>query len=75
MAVPFAGHNRSVIFRRTVTVPWDDLDDQSCGDDSRPDWTTLVVTGPTRRPGARGHSTLEWTVTVQCRPVEEQTVA
>ena len=51
-----------------MTVPWDDLDDRSCGEGGRPDWTTLVVTGPTRRLGARGHATLEWTVTVQCRP-------
>ena len=54
-----------------MTVPWDDLDDQSCGDGGRPDWTTLVVTGPTRKTGLRGYTTLEWTVTVQCRPVEE----
>jgi hypothetical protein len=60
------------MFRRTVTVPWDDLDDQSCGEGARPDWDTLVVCGPTRRSAPRGHATLEWTVTVQCRPEEDQ---
>jgi hypothetical protein len=60
-----------MMFRRTVTVPWDDLDDRFCGDEGRPDWTTLIVTGPTRRAGLRGTATLEWTVTVQCRPADQ----
>ena len=59
-----------MIFRRTIAVPWDDLDVQACADDGQPDWTTLTVTGPTKRRGLRGHTTLEWTVTVQCRPTD-----
>jgi hypothetical protein len=62
-------HRPVVIFTRTVRVPWDDLDEQSCGDDGAPDWTTLIVTGPTRRRDAHGNVSLEWTVTAQCRPV------
>jgi hypothetical protein len=61
-------HRRPVIFTRTVSVPWDDLDEQGCADDGAPDWTTLIVTGPTRRRDALGHVSLEWTVTAQCRP-------
>jgi hypothetical protein len=64
-----AGHLRPVIFTRTVSVPWDDLDEQGCAEDGAPDWTTLIVTGPTRRRGPRGQVSLEWTVTAQCRPV------
>ena len=61
-------HRRAVIFTRTVRVPWDDLDEQGCGDDGAPDWTTLIVTGPTRRRDAYGNVSLVWTVTAQCRP-------
>jgi hypothetical protein len=65
---PKNGDGRPVIFKRTVSVPWDDLDEQGCAEDGAPDWTTLIVTGPTRRRGPRGHVSLEWTVTAQCRP-------
>jgi len=62
-----------VIFKRTVSLPWDDLDDQGCAESGAPDWTTLIITGPTRRRDARGHVSLEWTVTAQCRPVTRTT--
>jgi hypothetical protein len=65
----------AVIFRRTVNVPWDDLDVQACGHDGQPDWSTLVVTGPTRRRGPYGQSSLEWTVSVQCQPSAATTAA
>jgi hypothetical protein len=61
-------HRDPVIFTRTVRVPWDDLDEQGCGVDGAPDWTTLIVTGPTRRRDAHGNVSLEWSVTAQCRP-------
>lgn len=32
--------------------------------DASPDWSTLVVEGPTRAPGARGRSWYEWTATL-----------
>jgi hypothetical protein len=67
------GHCRGVIFKRTVSVPWDDLDEQGCADDGRPDWATLIITGPTRRRDAHGHVSLEWTVTAQCRTPLEST--
>jgi hypothetical protein len=60
-----------VIFRRTVAIPWDDLDVQACQKDGQPDWSTLTVTGPTRRRGSGGQSCLEWTVAVQCRPAAD----
>jgi hypothetical protein len=63
-----SGDLRQVIFKRTVSAPWDDLDEQGYAEDGAPDWTTLVVTGPTRRRGARGHVSLEWTATAQSRP-------
>ncbi len=56
-----------MIFGRTVHLSWDDLDAQGCGEDGAPDWDTLIVVGPTKRRDARGNTTLEWTVTVQCR--------
>ncbi len=58
-----------MIFKRTVAVPWDDLDQSACAEDGAPDWSTLIVTGPTRRRDGRGNVSLEWTVTAQCRPV------
>ena len=57
-----------MIFSRTMTVPWDDLDAQGCGEDGTPDWDSMIVVGPMKRRDARGHVSLEWTVTVQCRP-------
>jgi hypothetical protein len=57
-----------VIFTRTVRVPWDDLDAQTCAEDGQPDWSTLTVTGPTRLRGPHGQSSLVWTVSVQCPP-------
>jgi hypothetical protein len=65
---PESVNRRRVIFKRTVSVPWDDLDEGACAEDGAPDWTTMIVTGPTRRRDARGHVSLEWTVTVQCLP-------
>jgi hypothetical protein len=55
-------------FRPPYALPWDDLDVQGCAEDGMPDWDTLVVVGPTKRRDPRGRTTLEWTVTVQCRP-------
>ncbi len=55
-------------FRPTLALPWDDLDDQGCADDGAPDWHTLIIVGPLKRRDGHGHTTLEWTVTVQCRP-------
>jgi hypothetical protein len=63
-----SGSHSGMIFSRTITVPWDDLDAQACGEDGAPDWDSLIVVGPMKRRDARGHTTLEWTVTVQCRP-------
>ena len=63
-----AGTSTVMIFSRTMTVPWDDLDAQGCADDGTPDWDSLIVVGPLKRRDARGQTTLEWTVTVQCRP-------
>jgi hypothetical protein len=57
-----------MIFSRTMTVPWDDLDSQGCADDGMPDWDSMIVVGPMKRRDSRGHTSLEWTVTVQCRP-------
>jgi hypothetical protein len=62
------GSHSGMIFSRTMTVPWDDLDAQGCGEDGTPDWDSLIVVGPMKRRDARGHTSLEWTVTVQCRP-------
>ena len=62
------GSHSGMIFSRTMTVPWDDLDAQGCGEDGAPDWDSLIVVGPMKRRDARGHTSLEWTVTVQCRP-------
>jgi hypothetical protein len=28
----------------------------------------MIVVGPTKKRDAHGNATLEWTVTVQCRP-------
>jgi hypothetical protein len=57
-----------MIFRRTITLPWDDLDIQACADDGEPAWNTLIITGPVKRRGVHGQVSLEWTVTVQCQP-------
>ena len=62
------GTSTVMIFSRTMKVPWDDLDAQGCADDGAPDWDSLIVVGPMKRRDARGHTSLEWTVTVQCRP-------
>jgi hypothetical protein len=65
---PARGTHSGMIFSRTMTVPWDDLDARGCGEDGTPDWDSLIVVGPMKRRDARGHTSLEWTVTVQCRP-------
>ena len=58
-----------MLFRPPFALPWDDLDSQSCGEaGTTPDWNTLVVVGPMKRRDDQGHTQLEWTVTVQCRP-------
>ena len=54
--------------RPSLVLPWDDLDAQGCAEDGTPDWETLIVVGPLKRREAHDHVTLEWTVTVQCRP-------
>lgn len=57
-----------MLFRPAFTLPWDDLDSQSCAEDRTPDWKTLIVVGPQKRRDGRGNTTLEWTVSVQRRP-------
>jgi hypothetical protein len=47
---------------------WDDLDAQRCADDGVPDWTSMIVVGPTKVRDGHGNVSLQWTVTVQCRP-------
>ncbi len=57
-----------MLYRPTARLPWDDLDAQECGADAAPDWSTQVVVGPIKRRDQHGHLTLEWQVTVHCRP-------
>jgi hypothetical protein len=57
-----------MLSRPTVHLSWDDLDAQGCGDDGAPEWSTMVVVGPTKRRDSRGRVTLQWSVTVQCEP-------
>jgi hypothetical protein len=56
-----------MLSRPTVHLSWDDLDAQGCGEDGAPDWSSLVVVGPTKRRDSRGRVTLVWSVTVQCQ--------
>lgn len=72
MSPAAGGINAPAIFRRTVAIPWDDLDVEACAENGQPEWSTLTVTGPTRRRGAGGQSSLEWSVTVQCRPTADR---
>lgn len=58
------------MFRATATLPWDELHDESCADDEFPDWHTMIVTGPMKSRDARGRTTIQWTVSVQCQPPE-----
>jgi hypothetical protein len=51
----------------TVRISWDDLDAAGCAEDGTPDWSSMIVVGPTKRRGPRGQVSLEWTVTVQCQ--------
>jgi hypothetical protein len=51
-----------------MQLRWDSLDAQSCAEDGVPDWNSMIVVGPTKIRDARGHVTLQWTVTVQCAP-------
>ena len=51
-----------------MQLRWDDLDAQRCADDGAPDWNTMIVVGPNRVRDAHGNVSLQWTVTVQCRP-------
>ena len=57
-----------MLFRPTYALPWDDLDAQACGEDGAPDWSTMIVVGPTKKRNSQGQTTVEWTVKVQCRP-------
>lgn len=63
------------MFRATAPLPWDELHVQACAEDGEPDWSTMIVTGPTRTRDARGQTSLQWIVTVRCsvsRPVTTQ---
>lgn len=62
------------MFRRvTAPLSWDDLDAQSCLQEGAvPDWSSLIVVGPIKRRDEHGHMTLEWEVTVHCRPGDRQ---
>jgi len=57
-----------MLARPTVHLSWDDLDAQGCGEDGTPDWSSLIVVGPTKTRDSRGNVTLQWAVTVRCRP-------
>lgn len=61
-------HAEQVLHRRTAPLSWDDLDAQGCGPEGAPDWSTLTVVGPVKRTDGHGHTALQWTVTVDCRP-------
>ena len=62
------GHSGTVLYRATARLPWDDLDARACAEDGTPDWNSLIVVGPIKRRGEHGQVTLEWKVTVYCRP-------
>jgi hypothetical protein len=51
-----------------MQLRWDSLDAQRCAEDGAPDWNTMIVVGPTKVRDGRGNVSLQWTVTVQCRP-------
>ncbi|SDY97948.1 hypothetical protein SAMN05661080_05188 [Modestobacter sp. DSM 44400] len=70
-----AAHYQDVMFRATAPLPWDELHVQACGEDGTPDWGSMVVTGPVRVRDARGRTTLQWSVSVQCQPAPESTAA
>jgi hypothetical protein len=57
-----------MLYRATARLPWDDLDARACAEDGMPDWNSLIVVGPIKRRGEHGQVTLEWKVTVYCRP-------
>lgn len=57
-----------MLSRPTARLPWDDLDAQECGADAAPDWSTQIIVGPIKSRDHHGHLTLEWRVTVHCRP-------
>jgi hypothetical protein len=63
-----AGFLNLVIARPTLQLRWDDIDAQRCADDGAPDWNSMIVVGPTKVRDAHGNVSLQWTVTVQCRP-------
>ncbi len=61
----------------TAVLPYDNLERATAGlrgrlrlmaadrhPDASPDWTTLVVTGPTTKKDARGNTWFEWVGTV-----------
>lgn len=62
------GFSHPVIARPTLQLRWDDLDAQRCAEDGAPDWNSLIVVGPTKVRDGHGNVSLQWTVTVQCRP-------
>lgn len=57
-----------MISRPTVHLSWDGVDAQGCAEDGTPDWSSMVVVGPTKSRDSRGRVTLQWSVSVQCRP-------
>ena len=57
-----------MIARPNLQLRWDDLDAQRCAEDGAPDWNTMIVVGPTKLRDAHGNVSLQWTVSVQCRP-------
>ncbi len=68
LSASLLAHAVAMLFRPTFSLPWDDLDSQGCAEDGTPEWNTLIVVGPMKRRDGHGNTTLEWTVTVQCRP-------
>jgi hypothetical protein len=64
-----------MIFRPTMRLSWDDLDQQGSADHGIPDWNSMVVVGPNKIRDGRGNVTLQWTVTVHCEPASPATTA
>ena len=64
----FAADVLGMIYGATTRLAWDDLDAQGCAEDGTPDWSSLIVVGPMKKRDERGNVSLEWKVTVQCRP-------
>jgi hypothetical protein len=71
------GDPQAVTFTATAVLPYDNLERATAGlrgrlrlmaadqgADTSPDWTTLVVTGPTTTKDALGNTWFEWVGTV-----------